>query len=347
MELVSICGFPERSEAGWRWILFENPEQGDEPAGYVFEKNGRIDSIICSYRRMYRNRQAERSQVMAHTFVSGLESPGSGFRLVKHFLAKHGADVANTLNNNALSAPIYPRVGAIAWRGDDGRNFIERPLKWSSLVRSRVYNGLSGGPLRALVTGWEHLERGVRGLPTDGQFAAFTVLDPNAPSCAAQLDAFNDAMRSGDQFQADRSAKIWSYRLRDPDYKNGMCVLGALDGDRLIALLSVSLAKDDEFSASALEIEDMVSLDHGMVSQKDMLAAACAIGSKSGAARVRHRMPSAELLSELPEGWMLRSRSYDNAHIKSRVEDVPELWQAGPFDSDFFFALRRPEKLRG
>lgn len=346
VELNEICGFPARSLEGWRWVLFDSPEQGNEPAGYVAMKDGRAEAFICTQRRSYRSGTSERSMLSAHTFVSRQAKPGIGIRLLRHMLRVHGADGVNTLNNNALSAPIYPYVNVHPWRGRLGRLFLEKPVRWSALLRSRVYNALKNSPLRGLASGWQHLERGVRALPKAGEFGSFGVIDPTDPSMSGQLDAFNEVLQAGSTLQPNRSSEIWRYRLADPDYHDAMRLLGVVRDGALVALLAVSLAKDDMFSASALEIEDMVSLDESAVSDADMLDAAVQLAKVSGAARVRRRVITQSLADNVPAGWMLRERDYHSAHMQSRVDDLPDDWAEGPFDSDFFFALRRPEVLR-
>tara|TARA_X000000950_G_scaffold179588_1_gene217839 strand:+ start:4012 stop:5133 length:1122 start_codon:yes stop_codon:yes gene_type:complete len=346
VELNEICGFPARSLEGWRWVLFDNPEQGDEPAGYVAMKEGRAEAFLCTQRRAFKSGTTERSMVSAHTFVSRQAKPGLGLKLLRHMLRSHGADAANTLNNNALSAPMYPHVNAFPWRGELGRVFLEKPVRWSALLRSRIYNALKNSPFKMLASGWQHLERGVKALPKAGEFAGFTVIDPADPAMSSLLDAFNEALQAGATLQPNRSSEIWRYRLADPDYHDAMRLLGVIRDGAVVALLAVSLAKDDMFSASALEIEDMVSLDESAVSDADMLDAAVQLAKVSGAARVRRRVITQSLADNVPAGWMLRERDYHSAHMQSRVDDLPDNWAEGPFDSDFFFALRRPEVLR-
>lgn len=345
-KLNALCGFPARSVAGWHWALFENPEQGDEPVGYVVLKDGRGEGFMCTQRRVYKSRTATHDMVVAHTLITLQNAPGTGMRLVRHLLKSHGADAVNTLNNNALSAPIYPRLGTIAWRGEAGRYFLERPIRWSALLRSRVYNSLASAGMRPLVAKWEHLQRGVRPLPEEFNTSGFSVLDPEDRQTAEQIDRFNAAVQDGDLLQPNRASEIWRYRLGDPDYHDAMRLLGCVRDGELVALLAVSLAKDDPFSATTLEIEDMISLSPEAVSETMMLGVASEIARKVGAARVRCRIISPELTKTPPSGWLLRQRYYDSAHMLSRVEDLPGTWQAGPFDSDFFFATRRPERLR-
>ncbi len=284
--------------------------------------------------------------VCAHTFVSRQAKPGVGLKLLRHMLKSHGTDGVNTLNNNALSAPIYPYVDVHPWRGELGRTFLDRPVRWTALLRSRIYNALKGGPARSLVSGWEHLERGVKPLPDHGELGGLMVLDPHNPATADMLDVFNRRLRRGDWMQPNRSSEVWRYRLADPDYHDAMRVLGLVKDRKIIALLAVSLAKDDLFSASAIEIEDMISPDQDAMSDADLLEAAVQIAKASGAARVRRRVLTKSLAENVPKGWMLRTRDYNSAHMQSRVPDLPDDWVEGPFDSDFFFALRRPETLR-
>jgi len=135
VRMNKVCGFPERSKAGWDWVLFQNPHQGDEPPGYVGERDGAVTAFLgCAGRKLIQGSNTICAS-MGHTFVSDLAAPGIAARLIKHYFANCSADLY-TLNNNALSAPIYKRRGAKATWGERGQQYLEKRLDMPRILAS-------------------------------------------------------------------------------------------------------------------------------------------------------------------------------------------------------------------
>ena len=107
-------GFPPRSETGWQWVLFNNPEQAHSPSGYVIESDGQVVAFLGGMGHRLHGTGTAGFVVAAHTFVSDFSSPGHGPRLIRHGFKHTEFDATYTLHNNALSAIIYKRFGLAA-----------------------------------------------------------------------------------------------------------------------------------------------------------------------------------------------------------------------------------------
>ena len=345
IELNRICGFPERSEAGWRWVFFDNPDQGNEPPGYVLFRKGEMAGVVGIHRRVYRRRDARFNMAAGHTLISHLKSPGTGMKLVSHVIRTHGCDATSTLNNNALSAPIHPRIGMMPWRGERGREYLEYPLDWSRLIASRGLNGLTGRGFHVPKFGRERLSSRLKNFEGQGGVGTLERIDPFNSVSADQLDVFNEELQSGEAFSMNRSADVWRYRLSDPDYENCAALFARKSGGRITGLLSLSLSKEDVFSTGTLEIEDLAALPGDEGFRNEALSAAVEIGRECRAARARWRILPDNLDASALKGWVVRRRDYDTCQAKVPDHILSHL-PIGPADGDFFFALRRPDKFR-
>lgn len=347
-EINRVCGFPERSPEGWKWVLFDNPEQGDEPAGYVAIRKSKVVGFTGTHRRILRAGDRKISIVAGHTLITDLNGPGIGFKLARHTLKAHGADVVVTLNNNALSAPLYPRIGMEPWLGESGRVALERTLDWPAVLtgsaRRKMARADSEEALRSVP------EYGLQSVtPSDAPpvIEGLSLLDPEAAEDAEILDDFSDRMSQSEVFQPDRSARIWRYRQSDPDHRGAMFLYGLKDKGRLSALVAVSIGKDTKFSPACLEIEDM-SIAPGMrMAPLALLRIPEAFARQMRLARVRMRRVPNWMQAQLSglKGWRVRHRNYDSCHVHAKDRGILDQWDPGPMESDFFFALRRMPHL--
>lgn len=343
-DLTRICGFPERSAAGWGWALFENPEQGEEPAGYVDVRDGEVCAFLGTHRRVLRRKGEVVSMLAGHTMISNLRSPGIGLKMLRHGMRHYKTDVISTLNNNALAVPLYPRIGMTPWLGEKAQYIAECPIDWVSLgISSLLRQALKHESREAFDRHREYFSRRNRPLIIPERLNRFVRLDPETADHAAMIDAFNEAMQSGDQFQSDRSSVIWRYRLRDPDFPVSTLLYGSFANDRLDAVLALSVSKDNKLSPATLEIEDIAILPDAETLLGDMLHGAEIFARKAGLARVRlHYMRGVTEPGLFHhKGWVLRHKNYACCHAISSSEAFLENWAVGPMDGDFFFALRR------
>jgi hypothetical protein len=343
-ELNRLCGFPERSAEGWGWALFDNPEQGEEPAGYVYVRNGEVCAFLGTQRRVLRRRGGSVTMLAGHTMITNLKAPGIGLKMMKHVIRHHGTDAISTLNNNALAAPLYPRVGMSAWLGGNAKYIAECQIDWFALGLSSVLRrALKNQSREAFDRSREYFCRRNRKLCVPDTLNGLIRIDPENPVHAEQINDFNTAMQSGDQFQSDRSAEVWRYRLRDPDFKASGQLYGSFGQGRLEAMLALSVSKDNKYSPATLEVEDIAILPGADKKFSELLKASESFARTAGLARVRLHYTRGVTEPHLfrQKGWVLRHKAYDCCHAVSKVEDFLESWAVGPMGGDFFFALRR------
>ena len=345
VELNTLCGFPSRSVEGWKWALFGNPEQGDEPVGYVAVKQDRVIGFAGTQRRILSRGEETMRLNVGHTLLTHLKSPGCGIKLARHALKHGGADITATLNNNELSAPLYPRIGMPAWLGDAGRHYAECRIDTSSILSAALRRRLYQNDTREKFEQRpEFFHASAKTLVPDFDILGFEWMDPFNDQHAELLDRFSSDMQAGTLFQTDRSAKVWRYRMSDPDYPNTSRLLATLARGRIEAMMCVSISKEHKFNPPILEIEDFAIRPDLVIDPHALLDVAAEIAKRSGLAkaRLRYTRGLTEPGMEERRGWVLRHKDFSCCHGFESRPGLLQDWAVGPMDGDFFFALRRP-----
>lgn len=340
--LNETCGFPERSAAGWRWAIFENPQQGDEPCGYVAMRKDQVAGFVGTQRRNLTRGHEKISLTCGHTILTDLKSPGTGFRLLKHAFNSQSGDIVATLNNNALSAPIYRRVNLLPWLGERGRFFAEITTNFRLVALSAALRRIP--KLDALTTNSEYFN--YECLAKAKQLThlnGFARIDPYNVSDAAQLDDLHQAMLDSTDYQADRSAKTWQHRSADPDAPGAMHLFAHSTAGRIQALIVISITKETEHHPPTGEIEDIAIRPNTRVNLSDVFDAAESFGREAGLARIKLRYTKGITEPGIfpNSNWTLRQHSYDCIHAHAANEDLQDHWAVGPVNADFYFSLRR------
>jgi hypothetical protein len=349
MDLVAKVDFPWRSHAGWHWALFENPQQGDIPAGFVAEKEGRVVAMVGLQARDFMLEGEPVKAATGHTFIAGPEGRGSGVRLAKRAITYPGLASVYSLNNNASSAGLYKKLGMKAWLGDGALNRIEWPVRpaamgtgvaFSRLARSdRMYDALSASEWFA-----------VKPMPladyAKQSLATGDWLDPAKPDHARLIEKFDAELRSSRPVVPVRSAAFYSYLLSDPDAPGRSVLLSAREGDSISGLMLAIMSKPNAYEPAGLDIVDL-ELASG-APRADTIAhlirAARKLAKVSGAARLRLIFSDRFAASELKgTGLRLHRRfSYDPAHASFAGDDgrFADGWSPTGIEGDFHFALR-------
>lgn len=334
--LVRACGFPERSLAGWKWAIFDNPDQGNIAPGWVCEHDGRMAGFLGNFVNRYARDGECFTFATGHTVVTdpAFKRCHAGARLIRHGLSQPDIDAYVTLNNNALSAPLLRRVGARPWLGRAGREWAEWILRPDRAVRAL--------------------------LPCRQDTERFDC----PPGFAFRVEAERDGIRfvplealSGAPLPVSDSPGAWSrlitmeslrYRQSDPDRAGGMAYVAALQGERVMALAALALTKPSPERLDHAEIVDWAGLScpQGIHAQASLLRHLVRVARRSGASRLRLHFPA-----HLPEGvlraggvHLRRRHGHDPCHIHARRDDLPD-WRPGPGDADYFFAFRIPRAL--
>lgn len=336
VRLVEACGFPERTVAGWRWVLFENPDQGDIAPGWVFERSGRVAGFLGNFVNRYRDGATDFTIATGHTVVSELTKNGhqAGVSLIRHGINQPGVDAYVTLNNNALSARLIPRLGGSAWLGKAGRTWAEWVFRPDRIARAWLpceadrerFSGVAGG-----------------GLDVSGRRGGILFLPLEAVS-EEQLAP----LMPPECFSRRFSAAALRYRLSDPDRAGGMAYVVALSGTRVLALAAVLLTKPTPEGLDHAEISDWAGspCEEGIAAQAALLRHTVSVARRAGASRLRLHFPDhlpAEALSAAGP-HLRRHHGHDPCNLLARHPGLAR-WQPLPGDTDYFFAFRIPPVL--
>ena len=342
--LTVARGFPPRSEAGWQWVLFNNPEQAHSPAGYVIESNDQVVAFLGGMGHHLHGTGTSGFVVAAHTFVSDLSSPGHGPRLIRHGFKHTDFDATYTLHNNALSAIIYKRFGLSAVWQAGGRQYLKKRRHWASIFFSAVLRRLA--KLSVIDTALSKREwlskRPKKGLtPLTDQVHR---IDPFNSEDAQAIDTFNQALAASDKIIGSRAARIWQYRLGDPDRSVPTELFAMFDDKGIAAMLATSVSKDDHLSVVTLDIEDLVFRPGCEKHLEALLRQSTKCARHARAARIMWRVlpPNLDMATADYLGFKARPRRYDSCHFGGGPDWNPLEWELSPFDGDFWFALRRP-----
>ena len=337
-------GFPERSEAGWDWVLFHNPEQAHSPAGYVVEKDGEIAAFIGGSGHRLHGTGTSGFVVIAHTFVADPSRAGYAPRLIRHGVQNGDFDASYTLHNNALSAPIYKRFGSEAVWQASGRQYLKKRRHWISILLSAGLRRLARiKTVKTALTKREWFSKRPRKGPSP-LAANVQQLDPFSRDDAEAIDALDRALAASGKIIGSRAAHIWRYRLSDPDRAIPTELFAIYDEEGIAALLATSISKDDELSVMTLDIEDLVFRPGCEQHLETLLHQAKKCARHARAARIMWRVlpPNLDMATAEYLGFKLRPRSYDSCHFRGLADWNPLNWELSPFDGDFWFALRRP-----
>lgn len=336
VRLVSACGFPRRTVQGWHWVLFENPHQGRIDPGWVYERDGSLKGFLGNFVNRYQRAGGRYVIATGHTVVTdpSLKTERAGLKLIRHGLAQPDVDAFVTLNNNALSAPLLPRLGAPALLGKRGREWAEWIFRPDRVVRSM----LSGGRDRERFDCASDFR-----FQLDGQSRDVAFLSPEAVT-DQQLEAF---VHQGPHVR-EISAEVLRYRTSDPDRAGGMnYVVAATRGD-VFAVAALLLTKPSPERLDHAEIVDWAArdCDRGRRVQAELVRHLARAARRAGASKMRlhfpSRLPPSALAAAGP--YLRRHHGHDPCHMQVRNPDLHG-WMPGPGDADYFFAYRIPPAL--
>lgn len=349
MSLVAKVDFPWRSEAGWHWALFENPQQGEIPAGFVAEREGSVVAMVGLQARDFILDGTPVKAATGHTFIAGPEGRGSGPRLARRVLTYPGLAAVYSLNNNASSAGLYKKLGMTAWKGESARHRLEWPVKplamgvgltFSRLARSdRMYDALSAREWFAA----RHAplaDYARQTLQAGGWF------DPANPDDARALDAFDAELRTSRQAVPVRNAAFYAYLSSDPDAPGRSVILTDRDGTKISGLMLAILSKPNAYEPAGLDIVDLEFASDALraATMARLMRAARKVAKASGAARLRLIFSDRFTAGELKgTGLRLHRRfSYDPAHAQFAEQSgkFAAAWAPTGYEGDFHFALR-------
>lgn len=339
--LLKWAWFPERSEAGWRWLLHGS---GADP-GWILEDDQGVCGVVGNFLQRFHVGGETLAAATGHSLVVLPRARGGSRPLIDAYSTQGGGRSTFHLNANALSAPLYRKFGyapfpaptadvKLVWHARRGDLVVER-LAWK-LTPDSAKRGRE----------WFAHRRYCE--PTEPLAGAPQVRGLRPPQCLPAMDALFRAAVAEGQILAARDADTLAWRFSDPDASLPPLALGWFDGEDLAAWVIAQVGKTCELDAPSLEIIDLVALDsaraHALPALVGALRRAC---GPIGCARLRLNLVAEDLLPLLAEteGAIVRRR-HPHGHAKLIAADAEALagWRPTPFDGDQGFTMRPPPR---
>ncbi|CAN5420892.1 hypothetical protein BH09PSE1_BH09PSE1_25280 [soil metagenome] len=342
--------WPERSEAGWRW-LDVNPARADieAPSGWVVEDEAGVPAAFVG--NLIQRFWQDDALAYAATGFSIIVPPtvrGASRQLIKAVVNQPGIFATYTFNANSRSKPLYARHGMVAWpprthdlklswviapidclHGRFLREAVRRAPGLTDPYRERFMNRRLGSPRRAR-------------LPS--QVSALTDLGD-----ASDYAAFWTALKAEGRLVAERSPEILRWRLSDPDQRTPPVMIAFRRDGAVTGYAMALMAKANPIEPAFLEILDLVALESETQAIPALMQALMAEGRALGAAKLRLQVVGEELLRRLGP-WALGARregGWGHGHVRFHAGG-PEhhAWSPTPFDADHAFCQRPVPSVR-
>ena len=335
--------WPERSTRGWQWLM-ANPaaQEVQLPAGLVLDDGyGQAAAFLGSFTQRFWRGDEVRYASSGFSIIVPPEVKGASRDLVPTFFALPCLSAHYTFNCNALSSPIYERLGMHAWPP------VTHSLKLSWITRPLTCAAARG--LRELVNRQPSSVNwlGERLLPRQSILKR-GVLAPDIKEITDLSDRgaygqYWQALKAEGRFMADRSPAMLRWRLSDPDLTQPILLLAAYREGRIVAHAMAMMAKYSSIEPATLEILDLDGLEDDRDRIPDLVRALFALAHPLGAAKLRLQMLSPRLLSDLGELAERARREGGYGHSYMRTAKGfrgLETWQPTPFDGDHSICWR-------
>ena len=340
--------WPERSAAGWRWLM-ANPASAEigAPHGWVIDDGAGPQAFVGNFiQRFWRNDQRLHAAT-GYSIVVPPAQRGRSRSLINTFVDQPHCFARYTLIANARSSPLYKRHGMVPWPPQT------HTLKLSWLIDPAAC--LYGRGLREVVDRAPALARllgeqlsplprlsGERRLrQAEGRL-------PDRVSLHCDLSERSDyarfwtALRAEGRLTADRSPDIMRWRLSDPELTVPPLCLAYRDAGRLTGFAVAMLNKQTPLEPPILEIIDLVALDNDSTAIQALVEGLRRMAPALGAAKVRLQVVSPDLLAALgrlgQKAW--REGGWGHCHIAFDEEMQDAGWRPTPYDGDYSFCLR-------
>ncbi|WP_189485741.1 N-acetyltransferase [Asticcacaulis endophyticus] len=340
--------WPQRSEAGWDWIA-ANPVLTEVavPQGWVIKgSDGEVLAFLGAFAQRFWQGGRAYHAVTGHSLVVSPTARGASRALIHAILAVPDMLACYTLNANVISHKLYGHYGFKAFPAETHNvklSWVTGPITC-----------LAGRGLRRLVRGHDDWARkvGERFLPR----SLWRPFDLNLPENVRILSDFEDysaysrfweALRSEGRLIADRSPAIQRWRLSDPDATTLPVALSFGREDAFGGYAVAMFNKPSPIEPVALEIIDIMALDHAPEAVPALMTALKRIAAKFGAAKLRLPVVNDRLMRQIGPWVRTARREGGWSHAQVYVHDgAPDIssWQPTAYDGDHGLCLRPPPR---
>lgn len=339
-------GWPERSEAGWRW-LESNPAHADiaAPAGWVVtDANDRPAAMLGNFVQRFRQGSRRLYGATGFSIIVPPSQKGASRALIEAFLGQPDLFARYTFNANARSAPLYGRFGLTPWPAQTHALKLSWTTDAAACVAGRLLRGLLRGlSSRQAARLGEHLMNP----------RVFRRSDLSLPAEVGILRDFSDASPYGafwarllmeDRLLADRSPASLRWRLADPDMTTPPVVLACMREGQVTAVAMAQITKTNLIEPPCLDVIDLIALDSAQDALPLLMRALIDNARRLGAAKVRLPMTTPRLLAALGDLAIHARREGGWGHCHAIIDDpaLAAAWAPTPFDGDYGICGRHP-----
>ncbi|RZJ84996.1 MAG: N-acetyltransferase, partial [Brevundimonas sp.] len=291
--------WPERSNAGWRW-LEDNPARQalDAPVGYVVQdRDGVARAFVGNMIQRFWQDGREHFGAQGFSIVVPPELSGCSRGLIRSVCRQSGVFSVFTFNANPASARLYPRFNL--------RPFPEtHALKLSWVVDPLAC--LTGRVLRGLIKRAPGLAKplGERLMSprlgrTDRLKLPAGIEVVTDLSDRSDYALFWQALKAEGRMVADRSPETMRWRVSDPDQTLAPLLLACRREGRIIGYAYAQIGKGNAIEPPFLEIIDLIALDGARDAVFTLARTLLDNAAELAVAKVRLQVVNPELLEAL------------------------------------------------
>lgn len=342
--LHRAVGWPQRSDAGWRWLM-DNPArlESGAPAGWLLES---AHGDACGFTGNFVQRFHRCDRILhgatAFSLIVRPEARGQSRTLLDAFTTQPGLFAHYVFNANPASSPLYRHHAMAAWPPTTHALKLSWHVDTVACIGGRLWREIDRHAPGLVDPRHERLmnPRLSAAVPLD---LPETVSELGDPGDGSDYADFWAALKDEGRLLADRSPAALGWRLADPDLTLRPLLLTFRRGGAVTGYAMAMMAKNNPIEAPVLEIIDLVSLRDEPAAIEVLAGTFLANTRRLGAAKLRIQTVNEDLLRRLgPMAFSARHEGgwgHCHARFAPGIPGIPG-WAPTPFDGDYGLCLR-------
>jgi len=337
-------GWPERSQAGWRW-LEENPARVeiDAPMGWVVvDQHDEPQAMLGNLIQRFRLGDRVLHGATGFSIIVPPERKGASRPLIKALIAQPNLFARYTLNANPKAAPLYPLFGLKPFPTETPKLKLSWIVDRTTALKGRLLRTLLGrvsaetaARLGEQLMNPRLFRPGRLALPAD------VVVLRDVGAGMAYADFWRELSAEG-RLIADRGPEMLDWRLSDPDQTLAPIHLGLRREGRIVGVLLAQINKTSLIEAPCIDIIDIAALKSAPEAVEVLARTIIDNARALGAAKVRLQVTTPEILDQLgaltPKAR--REGGWGHCHALIADEDLARDWAPTPYDGDYAVCAR-------